>query len=81
MPNVVNADYGMQIVSIRKIASALIGGLIASCCGPTAVTRSPKNGPTSEPGDKTLAVPEFSVSIRLSEAAKKRLQTMHESVL
>jgi len=28
-----------------------------------------------------LAVPEFSVSISLSEAARKRLQTLHESVL
>jgi hypothetical protein len=71
----------MQTGSIREIAIGLIGGLIFSSCGPTAVPQSPKNGSTGNDGDKMLAVPEFSVSISLPEAARKRLQTLHESVL
>jgi hypothetical protein len=31
--------------------------------------------------DKTIVVPEFSIAVRLSEPAQKKLQTTHESVL
>jgi hypothetical protein len=64
-----------------QIAFALIAGLTLSSCRPTVLTQSPKNRSAL-----TLAIAHSSYRSSpslsaLSEAAKERLQTLHESVL
>lgn len=54
-----------------QVSLVVIGGLVLVCSASTVLSRF----------QRTVAVPEFSISVRLSEAAEKRLKSMHESVL
>lgn len=71
----------MRTSRVRQVAVVMIGGLILVSSAATALSRTRKNRSTDDADDKTFAVPEFSISVKLSEAAEKRLQSMHESVL
>lgn len=66
----------------RRSVFAVIGGVIVILSGCATVPRS-RNGSSAEidVGDKTVTVPAFSISVRLSDAAKQRLQSMGESVI
>ncbi len=61
----------MLLVMLRSRAQTLalvvVSGVIVAC---SQVQR-----------DKTIAVPQFSIAVKLSETAQKKLQGMHESVL
>jgi hypothetical protein len=65
----------------RRFALAVIGGVIVILSACTSVSRS-RNGSSGEidVGNKTVTVPAFSISVRLSDAAYQRLQSMGESV-
>jgi hypothetical protein len=54
-----------------------VGGLFVAC----STSQVQGNKTTNEADDKTIVVPEFSIAVRLSDAAQKKLQAMHESVL
>jgi hypothetical protein len=57
-------------------AALLVIGLACSKPKP-----SWQRGSNEDAADKTVAVPEFSILIRLSERAQKELQSAHEGVL
>ena len=52
---------------VQTLALVVVSGLIVAC---SQVQR-----------DKTIAVPPFSIAVKLSETAQKKLQGIHESVL
>lgn len=52
---------------VRTLVLVVLGGLIVAC---SQVQRN-----------KTIAVPQFSITVKLSETAQKKLQGIHESVL
>jgi hypothetical protein len=60
----------------RRFALAVLFGLISACSSPI----HPSN-PTNETSDNTLAVPAFSIRVKLSEAAERKLESIHESLL
>jgi len=53
--------------------------VIVSAC--SAPLRSQEAGSKGEVADRTVAVPEFSISVKLSEKAENELQSAHEGVL
>jgi hypothetical protein len=59
------------------LALVIVSGLIAGC----SISRVQGGKATCDANDKTFVVPEFSIAVRLSETAQKKLQAMHESVL
>ena len=59
------------------MAFVIVSGLIVACSDSQVQT----DKATSEANDKTIVVPEFSIAVKLSETAQKRLQGIHESVL
>jgi len=63
----------MRKFRVRQVAFVIMGGLVLICSASTVLSRCQKN--------RSIAVPEFSISIKLSEAAENQLQSMHESVL
>jgi hypothetical protein len=71
----------MRESRVRQVAFVTVGGLLLLCSSPTMLSRPRKNGSTDEAGGKRVAVPEFSISVKLSAAAEKRLQHLHEAVL
>jgi len=58
------------------LALVIVSGLYVACS-----TSQVQDKTTYEANDKTLEVPEFSIAVKLSETAQKKLQSMHESVL
>lgn len=66
----VNVDRSMRIA-----AMTLVGVLtIADACSQR------RKAPIDDYSDTTVAVPEFSISIKLSEEAEKRLQDLRETI-
>ena len=59
----------------------LISGLSLSSCVTAPRPRSQKGELSSDARDKTILVPQFTVSITLSNEARTRLLRLHESVL
>jgi hypothetical protein len=53
-----------------------VSGLIVACS-----TSKVQDKTTYDANDRTIVVPEFSIAVKLSETAQKKLQAMHESVL
>jgi hypothetical protein len=61
---------------VQTLALAVMSGLLVACSTAQVQDKTPH-----EANDETIVVPEFSIAVKLSESAKKRLQAMHESVL
>ena len=66
---------------MRQVAYVVIGGLVLLCFACGRLPGLKRNTPTADGGDKTLALPEFSNSVKLSETAEKQLNIMQESAL
>jgi hypothetical protein len=64
-----------------QVAIVVVGSAILILSATTVLSRSRKSKSTEDAADKTVAVPVFSISVKLSEEAEKRLQSIHESVL
>jgi len=62
---------------VQTLASVIVGGLIVGCSN----SQVQGDKTTYEANDKTIGVPKFSIAVKLSEIAQKKLQAMHESVL
>ncbi|MGA2636099.1 MAG: hypothetical protein ABSF16_17860 [Terracidiphilus sp.] len=71
----------MRKSRVRQVAIVFVGAAILVLSASTLLSRSRKSKSTEDIADKTNAVPEFSISVNLSEEAKKRLLSMHESIL
>jgi len=71
----------MRKYPLRQIARVLIASAILILSASALLSKSRKSKSTDDAADKTVAVPAFSISVRLSQEAEKRLQTIHESVL
>jgi hypothetical protein len=61
---------------VQTLASVIVSGLIVACSTPRV-----QDTITDAANDKTMVVPSFSIAVKLSETAEKKLQAMHESVL
>jgi hypothetical protein len=61
---------------VQTLALAIMSGLLVSCSTPHVQDKT-----TDEVNEKTLVVPEFAVTVKLSETAQMKLQALHESVL
>jgi hypothetical protein len=64
-----------------RIASFVIASAILIFSASSLLPKSRKGKSADDAADKTVAVPEFSISVKLSQEAEKRLQSIHESVL
>ena len=62
---------------LQTLALVILGGLIVGCSNSQVQRDKAAHGVN----DETIAVPEFSIAVKLSETAQKKLQAMHESVL
>jgi hypothetical protein len=62
---------------VQTLALVIMSGLIVAC----STSQVPGDKTTYEANDKIIVVPEFSIAVKLSETAQKKLQAMHESVL
>ncbi len=74
-------SIGMQGSFCHWNVLVLIGGLTLSCCVPAPRPQPQTNESSSDKRDKTILVPQFTVSISLSNEAKNLLLRLHESVL
>jgi len=61
---------------VQTLALVIVSGLVVGCS-----TSQVQDKTTFGANDKTIVVPEFSIAVKLSETAQKKLQTIHESVL
>jgi hypothetical protein len=61
----------------RTLALVIVSGLILGCS--TSQIQGEKA--TNEANDKTIVVPEFSIAVKLSQSAQKKLRAARESVL
>jgi hypothetical protein len=61
---------------VQTLALVIVGGLVVACS-----TSKVQDKTTHDANDKTIVVPEFSIAVKLSETAQKKLQAMQESVL
>jgi hypothetical protein len=59
----------------------LVGAAMLIFCVSPLVGQSRKSKPIAEEADRTVVVPAFSISVKLSDEAQKRIQQIHESVL
>ena len=71
----------MRNTCVSQVVTIIIGASILISLASPALSRSRKNKSSDDTADKTVAVPEFSISVKLSDAAEQRLQSIHESVL
>jgi hypothetical protein len=62
---------------VQTLVLVIVSGLIVACS--TSQVQGDKT--PHEANDKSIVVPEFSIAVRLSETAQKKLRAMHESVL
>jgi hypothetical protein len=67
----------VQRSCVQKLALVIVSGLTLACSTPQVQ----RDKTASEVSDKTMAVPEFSIAVKLSKAAQNTLQEKHESVL
>ncbi len=67
----------MLRLGVQRLGFIIVSGLLVACSAPGV----PKDKTGSEASDGTIAVPKFSVTVKLSDTAQKKLQVMHESVL
>ena len=61
---------------MQALALVVVSGLAVACSTSQVRDKTPP-----EANDKTIAVPEFSIAVKLSQNAQTKLQDMHESVL
>ena len=61
---------------MQTLALIIVSGVSVACS-----TSQVRDKATYEANHKTIVVPEFSIAVKLSEAAQKKLQAVHESVL
>ena len=61
---------------MQTLALVSVSGLFVACSNSQVQDKT-----AYETNDKTIVVPEFSIAVKLSETAQKKLQAMHESVL
>jgi hypothetical protein len=69
----------MRQFRLIRIAAVTVAALVLTCSAVTGDCRSPKSKEYLR--DMTVPVPQFSIAVTLSENARLRLQSMHESVL
>jgi hypothetical protein len=61
---------------LQTLALVIGSGLLVACS-----TAQVQSKTTRDANDKAILVPEFSIAVKLSETARKKLQAMHETVL
>lgn len=62
---------------MQSLGFVIVSGIILTC--PSSQVRGQKTA--NDANDKTILVPEFSIAVKLSETARRRLQAIHESIL
>ena len=61
---------------VQTLALVILSGFIVNCS-----TSKVQDRTTHDAADTTIAVPEFSIAVKLSETAQRKLQATHEPVL
>jgi len=69
-------SFGMHRFRRIRTATVAAAALVLTCTALTGYCRSRKY-----PRDLTVPVPQFSITVTLSQHARERLQSIHESVL
>jgi len=62
---------------MQTLTVVVVTGLIVGC----STSPGQKDKAASEANDQTIAVPQFSIAVKLSESAQEKLRSIHESVL
>ena len=69
----------MHESKVRRIAAVATAALVLACSASTSGSKSRKSKEYAA-ADMTVPVPRFSIAVKLSERARQRLRSLHESV-